>query len=169
VVPAGRTETGLLAAPDLLPTLAALAGATLPDDRALDGGDAGDLLRGTGPSPREEFLYYNGGHLDAVRDSRWKLFVGHTHFNHHAGPVCELHDLINDPGETTDLAARQPETVRSMLARIEAARERLGDEAVGADGRDRRPIGRVADPRPLTVFDADRPYLIPLYDLDQMG
>src|SRR5688572_951010 len=52
---------------DLLPTFASLAGAPLPADRVLDGGDLTPVLRGSGKSPRREYFYYRGATLQAVR------------------------------------------------------------------------------------------------------
>ena len=63
---------------DLMPTFARLAGAALPSDRVLDGRDVWPILSGApgARSPRERFLYYDGGRLEAVRDARWKLWFG---------------------------------------------------------------------------------------------
>ena len=35
---------------------------------------------------------------------------------------------------------------------------------MGIEGRGVRPIGRVDDPKPLTVYDPDHPYMVAEYD-----
>lgn len=40
----------------------------------------------------------------------------------------------------------------------------LGDQATGAKGKNRRPVGWVDDPKPLTVYDPTHPYMKAMYD-----
>ena len=50
--------------------------ATLPADRKYDGFDLMPMLTGTtDKSPRQEFAYYNGLTLEAVRSGPWKLHL----------------------------------------------------------------------------------------------
>jgi arylsulfatase A-like enzyme len=172
-VPAGRVCREMLASLDLLPTFAGLAGAAPPADRTIDGRDARPLLLGSpgAASPRETFFYYFRHSLDAVRAGRWKLFAGRND-----GPkrerrngLCELYDLESDPGETTDVHDRHPGVVRDLAARIEACRRDLGDGATGVAGSGCRPVGRVAEGRPLTQYDPAHPYLDSMYDLPDAG
>ena len=55
------------------------------------------------------------------------------------------------------------------LALGRAARESLGDARLGLAGVDRRPLGRVDDARPLTVYDPAHPYFEAEYDLPDRG
>jgi hypothetical protein len=48
-------------------------------------------------------------------------------------------------------------------------RRDLGDALRGVEGSGRRPAGRVADPRPLTTYDPDHPYVHAEYDLPDRG
>jgi len=78
-VPAGRVCDELISSIDLLPTLAGLIGAKLPD-RKLDGTDVWPLMAGkTEHSPRENFLCYNGDELHAIRSGDWKLHFPHPY------------------------------------------------------------------------------------------
>lgn len=80
-VPAGRESDELVASLDLLPTFAALLGAKLPE-RKIDGVDVGPFLFGQADkSPREEFWYYAGDELQAVRRGRWKLHLAHEYLS----------------------------------------------------------------------------------------
>ena len=164
-IPAGRICTELAASIDFLPTFAKLAGAEAPADRIIDGVDIRPLLLEPGAdSPRECFFYYFRKQLDAVRDGRWKLFV-----RRQEQEVRELYDLRADVGETTNVYEQHPEVVARLTALIEACREDLGDAGTGVEGRNRRPIGRVEDARPLTTFDPGHPYYAAEYDLGEAG
>jgi arylsulfatase A-like enzyme len=80
-VPAGRTTDELVTSLDLLPTIAALLGAKLPEHK-IDGVDVGPFLCGnTEKSPREEFWYYAGDELQAVRRGPWKLHLPHEYLS----------------------------------------------------------------------------------------
>jgi arylsulfatase A len=76
-IPAGTVCDQLTATLDILPTLAALTGSTLPADRRIDGVDVSALWRAeSDQSPREEFLYYSAhGVLEGIRQGPWKLLV----------------------------------------------------------------------------------------------
>jgi arylsulfatase A len=172
-VPAGSVCREVASGMDFLPTFARLAGAEPPTHRCIDGADIGPLLRGTpgAGSPREALYYYSGSSLDAVRAGRWKLFVGRRGRGSDTGEtgLHELYDLEEDPGETRDVADAHPGVVRELEDRVAACRADLGDAAVGIAGTGCRPIGRVADPRPLATFDPSHPYFTAMYDLDEAG
>jgi arylsulfatase A-like enzyme len=192
-IEAGRTTSEVATAMDLFPTLAALCGATLPDDRTIDGRDIRALLFDDGAaSPHEAFFYYQQDDLEAVRSGRWKLHLGKRRRLSHDDiaeavrsgtfsfdpdalrePLRELYDLSTDPGETTDLyatvAAEQPEVLAALEAHAERARASIGDAATGRVGADVRPVGRVESPRRLTTFDPTHPYYAAEYDLPDRG
>jgi arylsulfatase A-like enzyme len=150
---------------DLYPTLAGLCGATLPDDRTIDGRDISALwFDETATSPHEVFLYYWMDDLEAVRSGRWKL-----HLAKHGTAFLRLHDLEADRAEATDVQDDHPDVVARLLAQAEAARADLGDALTGRVGSDVRPVGRVEDPVPLTTFDPNHPYVVAEYDLPDRG
>ena len=160
-IAAGRECNALASAMDLLPTLVNVAGGNVPTDRKLDGHDMADLLfTDAGSSHYECFCYYRGNNLEAVRCGRWKL-----HFAKRGEACHELYDLVEDVGETTDRSADEPEVVARLQAIAEQVRADLGDEARGVAGAGIRPKGEVADPKPLTEYNEDHPYMIAMYDL----
>jgi len=88
---------------DLLPTLATLAGAPVP--QGLDGCDiSGYLLGGPSAKPPRECLLVAG----IVRQGPWKLRQGKD------GP--ELYNLDGDVGEKNNLADKMPEKVKELQA-----------------------------------------------------
>lgn len=162
--PRGRVSDKIVTSMDLYPTLAALCGGVLPDDRVIDGRDVQALFFGDGPSPHGAFFYYWMNDLEAVRSGRWKL-----HFSKRGAETHELYDLEADIGETTDVLTEHPDVVERLEALAEQARMTLGDARLGRQGSDVRPVGRVDDPRPLTEFDPDHPYFMAEYDLADRG
>lgn len=143
-VPAERVSDEVLTTMDLLPTFAALAGADLPDWE-LDGRDASAFLKGESDSPRDEYLYYTGCLLTGVRSGPWKLVLPRPANPPGTGwwgrmieaiPERQLFNVDDDPGETTNVAAKQPEIVEQLMKRIQRARAKLGDiDCVGAGAR----------------------------------
>jgi arylsulfatase A-like enzyme len=108
------TVDGMMHVVDMLPTLAGLAGASTVGTRPLDGLNVWDTIATGAPSPRSEVVYNVEMFRGAVRDGDWKLSL--------QAPLPsrrELFDLANDPGETTNLAAENPEIADALEARIE--------------------------------------------------
>lgn len=150
---------------DLYPTLSGLCGAELPADRTIDGRDIAPLLLADdAKSPHDAFFYYWMNDLEAVRVGRWKL-----HYAKHGIVNTELYDLAADPGETTDLAAANPEVIAGIDVHAERARASLGDALQGRPGNDVRPIGRVEHAVTLTTYEPDHPYYLAEYDLTDRG
>lgn len=119
-VPAGVISHELGATTDLLATAAALSGAELPGDRPLDSYDLTPVLKGTGPSPRDEVFYYRGFQLMAVRVGPWK-----AHFRTqtgYGGPGPADHEppllfhLGEDPSEKFNVAAKHTDVLTKILA-----------------------------------------------------
>ncbi len=158
-VPAGTTCDKLASTLDVLPTLTALAGGKLPDDRVIDGEDITHLLHGEFDKADidKAFYYYLRVHLQAVRQGNWKLHLvrdarpsGAAPFanNQHIGPADRvgfdepfLVNLADDIGETTNVAEQHPQIVTRLLALAEAMREDLGDyDRIGKNMRFFDPI-----------------------------
>lgn len=106
---------------DLMPTIAAAAGAKLPQGVTIDGQNllpaAEQQARITRP---DDALYWNSGYYQVVRAGDWKLQV-----NGKQGKVW-LFDLKADPTEQNNLAAAQPAKVaelKSLLARHQQGRK----------------------------------------------
>jgi arylsulfatase len=78
-IPARRTCGELLSTIDLLPTIARLIGGSLPTNR-IDGEDRWPLISGQPDAkPRENFYYYAGDEMQAVRSGPWKLHLAHEY------------------------------------------------------------------------------------------
>lgn len=131
-IPANRESRALIATLDIMPTLAALAGAKVSSPFSVSGVDQSALVLGaTNESARNEFYYYVKGDLHAVRKGKWKLALpGRTRFFMYSADVKpvtspELYDLESDIGEKTNVAAQNEETVKDLLAVADKARKEL--------------------------------------------
>lgn len=135
-IPPGWESDEMLSTMDLLPTFANIARAPLPK-LEMDGKDATEfLMRQTESSPRDEYLYYSGCLLTGVRSGKWKLVLPRKKSPQGLGwwgrmidavPETTLFDLIDDPGETTNIASDYPDVVATLMKRVERARTELGD------------------------------------------
>jgi uncharacterized sulfatase len=100
---------------DIMPTLAAAAGAPLPAGVAIDGRNLLPALTGEGAAPSAAApLFWNSGYYKAVRAGDWKLQI-----NGKLGKAW-LYNLAADPTETTNLAAANPAKRKELEALIAA-------------------------------------------------
>jgi arylsulfatase A len=160
-IPAGRVCREPASTLDVLPTLAALAGAKLPDHK-IDGKNIWPLISGQdgAKSPHEAFFYYQSWALEAVRSGTWKLHFPHGYRTLGGRPGgtggipakyeqsridLALFDLENDISEQHNVAAQHPDIVQRLQQLADAMREDLGDSARKMEGKGRRPPGKVAD------------------------
>jgi arylsulfatase A-like enzyme len=98
---------------DVFPTLAAAAGAPLPN-RQIDGIDILPFVTGRAdPLPRRIF-FWRSGTYETVRDGDWKLQVSQNPAR------IWLFELGSDPTERTDLSARRPDQVQRLRAELAA-------------------------------------------------
>jgi arylsulfatase A-like enzyme len=141
-VPAGTETDAVTGMIDVLPTLATLAGAKLPEGRTLDGRDVSPLLLGKpgAESPHEALFLYRGLVLEAVRSGQWKFHLAKG----------ELYDLSTDIGESKNVAAEHPEVVQKLRGLADAMGQDLGLTDLGPGSR---PLGRVENPQPLIGLD----------------
>ncbi len=148
-VPAGTSTDAITTMMDILPTLARLAGAKLPAERKIDGVDIWPALAGSAATrpPRDEFLYHRGLALEAVRSGPWKLHlaVGDQPSKKSAARP-QLYNLVDEIGETKDVAADHPDVVQRLQSLAETASTDLGQSGIGPGCR---PMGRVQNPKPL--------------------
>lgn len=146
---------------DILPTIANLIGAKLPD-HPIDGLDIWPLLAGQpgAKSPHDAYyFYYAFNQLQGVLSGQWKLYLPHTYRTLSGRPGGkegmpvpydqrkierpELYDIQMDVSETTDVAATYPDIVEELLTKAERAREELGDTLTRTRGKGVRPPGKV--------------------------
>jgi arylsulfatase A-like enzyme len=115
---------------DLMPTLLELAQVPAPRGHTLDGVSLAPLLLTGATLPGRTVFWDYNGHA-AVRRGPWKLLSNQPRPDAakargkgktKAGASVALYDLARDPGEKTDLATREPERVREMLAALAAWR-----------------------------------------------
>lgn len=145
-IPAGSTVSQLIGLVDLLPTLAAAAGATVPDTAGEDAVDILDVLTGqTAGNPRTSAVHHSLNGTFSLRHENWKLVMGSDSggFSEPTGRPCDatfrdgqLYDLIEDPAETENLWDARPEIVRRLYSALKnSARSPasgLSFEALGA-------------------------------------
>jgi arylsulfatase A-like enzyme len=114
----GRIKQGIVSQEpviclDVLPTVAAAAGAKLPAGREFHGVDLLPYLSGTAKGPAHEYLYWDcDAGRRAVRDGRWKLVDNDGRM--------ELFNLETDLSEKFDVSSKNAE----VTARLREALER---------------------------------------------
>ena len=108
-IPAGAVNNEIVHLVDLFPTLANLAGAKVPNDRAIDGIDMSEFFLGKSTkSGRESIVVYVGEDLAAVKWRNWKIHF--MRIDHKYSTVQKFStapwvvNLIQDPGETRQVA-----------------------------------------------------------------
>lgn len=128
--PAGTVnDTSVVAAVDLMPTLAKAAGAKLPAGARLDGEDVGEILRGSARQRSTtlfwEYRFPMLGHPMhhspqlAVRDGDWKLLMNAD------GSRIELYDLSKHGVEFDNVADRHPDVAKRLSEKLLAWKKTL--------------------------------------------
>ena len=123
-IPGGRVVDEIASTMDILPTLLALAGGTLPSDRVYDGMDIGELLEGraerlpgNGIDGRRELLFF----LPAY-DAKGEVVLNPAairsgRFKYHNW-VRTLYDLDRDLGESVDVSRLHPDVAARLASRL---------------------------------------------------
>jgi arylsulfatase A-like enzyme len=109
----GRVIDSPISTLDLLPTALEMADATAKPPKPLDGESLLPLLRGERASLSRDALVWRVGDHYAVRRGDWKLL-------HFLDRPAMLFDLAKDPGERTDLAAKEAKRVAELEAIYQA-------------------------------------------------
>ncbi len=148
-IPADTASDAIAGMFDILPTFAALAGATAPADRKIDGVNIWPQLAGAADAKpaHDTFYYYRGLRLEAVRHGGWKLQLPPEK---NPDVKAKLFNLKTDIGEATDVAADNAETVRQLQALVTAMRDDLGLDGPAPGSRE---LGKVENAEPLIGFD----------------
>ncbi len=106
-IAAGRATNDVVHVVDLYPTLARVAGASVPADRPIDGIDQLDFILGErDASARDGFVYYIKQELRAAKWREWKMHMvwepePNDGAKHLESPL--LFNLTQDPKEETDV------------------------------------------------------------------
>ena len=122
----GKVAPGVVMQPgstlDLLPTIAAISGATKPADRVLDGFDLSPVLFEQADSPRTDMFYYHGEECYAVRSGMYKAhfktktsYTGQKEAVTHDPPL--LFHLGHDPSEEYDIAKQHSDVIAAIRKR----------------------------------------------------
>lgn len=134
----GTTSTTMFGSVDVLPTVAYLSGAKLPDNE-IDGRNAWDLIKGKpgAKNKREYYAFSTGSNFEGVitGDGKWKLHVPHGYRTLKKagkdglpGPYntlkidFALFDMEKDPYETTNVIEQQPDVAKKLMAIAEKHR-----------------------------------------------
>jgi arylsulfatase A-like enzyme len=107
--------------PDFYPTLLAAAGLDLLPEQHVDGESLLGLLTKGEPLERDAIFWHyphysnqGGSPACAIRCGDWKLI------EFFEGPRCELYNVVEDVGETRDVAAEHAELTAQLRGRLEA-------------------------------------------------
>jgi uncharacterized sulfatase len=116
-IPAGMQYKPAISNIDILPTVVAAAGASLPADRVMDGVNLlpflGKNAAQQAPQPPRP-LFWRAGPYRTVQDGGWKLIVSEM-------PKKDwLFNLAVDPTEQANLAATQPQKLAQLKALLQA-------------------------------------------------
>lgn len=116
---------------DILPTLAQITGAKLPNHK-IDGKNIWPLIKGekNAKSPHEAYYFYWGKNLHAVRKDNWSLHFPHSYRSLNGKPGVggipgkyqqkktdiALFDLWKDISQKSNLSGKYPDIVKNLKA-----------------------------------------------------
>lgn len=125
----GRDVDRVTSPIDVMPTLAAAAGASIPAETTLDGVDLNPLLRADVRSDqwpgREIYMQWHRGNVPTRYRNYAVITQGHKLYRPDPGGAGadtvpdQLFDLVTDPGESQDIAADRPDLVADLRARYD--------------------------------------------------
>jgi uncharacterized sulfatase len=99
---------------DILPTVAAAAGAPVPADRSIDGVNLLPYLGKERAAQAPRALFWRDGPMRTVQEQGWKLTVTER-------PKKDwLFNLNTDPTEKNNLAATEPEKMAQLKSKLQA-------------------------------------------------
>lgn len=136
----GATSAELISLTDVMATVAAIAGATLPRDAAEDSFNLLPALEGKTVPPIRPYLLtqaFGGARTLSIQRGNWKYIdhPGSGGNNYEKGEMKpyalpeaapgatgQLYDLSADPGETTNLFLKRPELVKELKDLLEKSK-----------------------------------------------
>lgn len=146
-IDAGRTTGAPAVTSDILPTILGWAGTELLPGHLIDGIDIDPIVTGA-VAERGVPIGFESQNQLAWIDDRYKLIHGtrvpEAMFGQNKATELkfELYDIVNDPGETIDIASQHPDIVARMTLELEdwrasvAASIENGGEGLAATPRD---------------------------------
>jgi arylsulfatase A-like enzyme len=140
-IKAGTVSKRTFCTVDFLPTIARLAGASLPKNE-IDGMDVWDIITNKpgATNPHKYYAFGTGANFEGVisGDGRWKLHVPHAYrvlvnpgMDGAAGKYTQarielsLFDMEADPKETTNVIDKFPDVAARMQAYAEEHRKQF--------------------------------------------
>ena len=150
-IPKGTDCNELAATIDLLPTIAAITGAEVSQNK-IDGHDISKLIFGKkdAVSPTDTYYYYAGWELQAVRSGIWKLHLPHSYravvknkengnkygmMNMSSQIELSLFNLEEDISEKNNIASQNPDIVEDLMRKAEAMIKDLGNSEETGEGK----------------------------------
>lgn len=122
-ISAGEVRSDVFGLVDLLPSLSALAGATI-DGTETDGIDVSRLILGSAEDDRGPLVHHSMGGAFSIRQGRWKAIFATGSGGGFSTPYGEaisrsqpngqLYDVSVDPAETSNLWDRNPAVVSEL-------------------------------------------------------
>ena len=113
-IQAGTQYKPAVSSIDILPTVAAAAGAAVPADRPIDGVNLLPYLAKEGTAQAPRALFWRDGPMRTVQEQGWKLTVTER-------PKKDwLFNLNTDPTEKNNLAATEPEKMAQLKSKLQA-------------------------------------------------
>ena len=112
-IPAGLHYASPVSNIDILPTVVAASGASLPSDRPIDGVNLLPYLHPGAPAQPGRALFWRDGNYRAMQEDGWKLIVSEL-------PRKDwLFNLRQDPTEQHNLAATEAQQLAQMKTRLQ--------------------------------------------------
>ena len=119
-ISSGRQSDQIVPSIDVLPSLAALVGAKLPEDRIIDGRNSLDVFLGKPDAvSKHPILFYE---VDGLRLGDWKLVRGDK-------GKFELYDLGEDIGEQNNIAGKHPEILAELVKLLNNHAREIADNS----------------------------------------
>jgi arylsulfatase A-like enzyme len=127
----GGIQSQVAAVHDLFPTIAAIVGIETAENHIVDGLNLATLLTGSPDRSREEtfLMHYphsphRSDYFTCYRDRDWKVIYHYFPSEASEGSHYQLYNLADDPFESANLAAAQPDKLRSMMQSLAASLEK---------------------------------------------
>jgi arylsulfatase len=131
-IPGGKVSNEIVHVADLMPTLAEIAGYSVPNDRIIDGVDQLDFFTGKQEkSNREGFIVYNNDDVYGYKWRNWKMHLIELE-NMNSVPkklnVPRIYNLITDPKEEYNMSSEATWVLPVMFEKIIAFQKTLAEE-----------------------------------------
>ncbi len=124
-----RVSDALVSQVDFLASLTSLAGVKLPDEAGPDSFNVLPALLGQSDTARDHLVEHAGSL--SLRQGRWKVILPSSGARYNKNVNIELgndrapqlYDLEADPGETTNLAEKEPGKLKELMGLLERIRK----------------------------------------------